>query len=151
MTSAATKGPLLELRDLTVSIGQLDLVRDVNLSLEAGSTLGLVGESGCGKSTLVRLIARLLDTTEGRIGFDGTDLAAIPAKRFAQAPQRAAIQMVFQDPTDSLNPRFTAREAIREPLLLLAKLKRAHFSTSGDDSLSPRPAAARRPAPSRGG
>lgn len=97
----------------------LHAVDDVSFVLPRGQSLGLVGESGCGKSTLVRLLARLLDVSGGRIVFNGQDLAAIPATRFARAPQRAAIQMVFQDPTDSLNPRFTAREAISEPLKLL--------------------------------
>jgi len=98
----------------------LHAVADVSLHIGAGESLGLVGESGCGKSTLVRLLARLIDATEGRILFDGQDLAAVPAQRFARTPQRGAIQMVFQDPTDSLNPRFTARDTIREPCLLLA-------------------------------
>ena len=98
----------------------LHAVADVSLHIGAGESLGLVGESGCGKSTLVRLLARLIDPTEGRIVFNGEDLAAIPAKRFARTPQRGAIQMVFQDPTDSLNPRYTARDTIREPCRLLA-------------------------------
>ncbi len=98
----------------------LHAVDDVSLAIGADESLGLVGESGCGKSTLVRLLARLLDPSEGRIVFDGQDLAAIPASRFARAPQRAAIQMVFQDPTDSLNPRYTAGDSIAEPLALLA-------------------------------
>ena len=66
-----------------------------------------------------------LDAAEGRIVFDGQDLAAIPAARFARLPQRADIQMVFQDPTDSLNPRYTARETIAEPLALLSGLRGA--------------------------
>jgi oligopeptide/dipeptide ABC transporter ATP-binding protein len=100
----------------------LHAVDDVSLSIGAGESVGLVGESGCGKSTLVRLLARLLDPNEGRIVFAGEDLAGIAALRFARTPQRAAIQMVFQDPTDSLNPRFTARETIGEPLRLLGAL-----------------------------
>ena len=102
----------------------LHAVDDVSLQIAPGESLGLVGESGCGKSTLVRLIARLLDVSDGRIVFDGEDLAPIPARRFARAPQRSAIQMVFQDPTDSLNPRYSARDTIAEPLLLLGGLNR---------------------------
>ena len=100
----------------------LHAVDDVALSLRAGESLGLVGESGCGKSTLVRLLARLLDASEGRIVFDGVDLAQMPARSFASSPLRGAIQMVFQDPTDSLNPRYSARDTIAEPCLLLAKM-----------------------------
>jgi oligopeptide/dipeptide ABC transporter ATP-binding protein len=97
----------------------LHAVDDVSLVIGRGESVGLVGESGCGKSTLVRLLARLLDPTDGRIVFDAKALHETAAAKFARTPDRAAIQMVFQDPTDSLNPRFTAREAIREPLLLL--------------------------------
>ena len=100
----------------------LHAVDDVDLHIGAGESVGLVGESGCGKSTLVRLLARLLDPSDGRIVYAGTDLAQIRAESFARHGQRAAIQMVFQDPTDSLNPRFSAREAIAEPLRLLAGL-----------------------------
>jgi oligopeptide/dipeptide ABC transporter ATP-binding protein len=99
----------------------LHAVDDVDFSIAPGESLGLVGESGCGKSTLVRLLARLLDPSEGRIVFGGEDLARIPAASFAGRPERARIQMVFQDPTDSLNPRFTARDTIAEPLRLLAR------------------------------
>ncbi|MFY8082578.1 MAG: oligopeptide/dipeptide ABC transporter ATP-binding protein [Rubrivivax sp.] len=98
----------------------LHAVDDVSFDLAPGESLGLVGESGCGKSTLVRLLTRLLDPTEGRIVFEGQDLAAMPARGFARTPQRAALQMVFQDPTDSLNPRYTARDTIAEPCRLLA-------------------------------
>jgi oligopeptide/dipeptide ABC transporter ATP-binding protein len=112
---------------------QLHAVDDLNLTLGHGESLGLVGESGCGKSTLVRVIARLLDASEGRIVFDGDDLAQIPARRFAATAARRDIQMVFQDPTDSLNPRFTAREAIREPLQLLLRLPRAAADARVDE------------------
>ena len=111
----------------------LHAVDDVALSIAPGEALGLVGESGCGKSTLVRLLARLLDASEGRIVFDGEDLAAIPARGFARRPERAAIQMVFQDPTDSLNPRFSARDTIREPCLLLAGMDRAAADARVDE------------------
>ncbi|MFZ4651210.1 MAG: ABC transporter ATP-binding protein [Rubrivivax sp.] len=119
--------PLLEVQRLSRLFpvagrrgAQLHAVDDVSFHIGAGESLGLVGESGCGKSTLVRVLARLLDASAGRIVFDGADLAEVPARRFARTPERAAIQMVFQDPTDSLNPRFSARDTIREPCLLLA-------------------------------
>ena len=111
----------------------LHAVDDVNLEIGLGESVGLVGESGCGKSTLVRLLARLHDPTEGRIVFEGQDLAEIKALRFARMPQRAAIQMVFQDPTDSLNPRFTARETIGEPLALLSGLRGAQAAARVDE------------------
>ncbi len=98
----------------------LHAVDKVNLHIAPGESLGLVGESGCGKSTLVRLLARLLDANEGRIEFAGLDLAALPARDFARRPERCLVQMVFQDPTDSLNPRYTAHDTIAEPCRLLA-------------------------------
>jgi oligopeptide/dipeptide ABC transporter ATP-binding protein len=103
-------------RRFPVGKGWLHAVDDVSLEIGAGECVGLVGESGCGKSTLVRLIARLLDPTAGRIHFEGRDIGAVPAARFAHAPERGRIQMVFQDPTDSLNPRFTAFDTIADPI-----------------------------------
>ena len=94
----------------------LHAVEDVTFSMQPGESVGLVGESGCGKSTLARLIARLLDTSDGRVLFHGTDIGSIPAAQFARHPARGKIQMVFQDATDSLDPRYVAREAIAEPL-----------------------------------
>ncbi|HKZ04902.1 MAG TPA: ABC transporter ATP-binding protein [Methylomirabilota bacterium] len=99
-----------------VGAGWLHAVDDVSLEIGAGECVGLVGESGCGKSTLVRLITRLLDPSAGRIRFVGQEIGAVPAARFARAPERRLIQMVFQDPTDSLNPRFTAFDAIADPI-----------------------------------
>ncbi len=103
-------------RRFPVGKGWLHAVDDVSLEIGAGECVGLVGESGCGKSTLVKLITRLLDPTAGRIAFDGHDIGGVPAARFARAPERALIQMVFQDPTDSLNPRFTAFDTIADPI-----------------------------------
>jgi oligopeptide/dipeptide ABC transporter ATP-binding protein len=96
-------------------------VDDVSFTIARGECVGLVGESGCGKSTLVRLLTRLLDPTAGRIVFDGREIGALPARRFAREPERARIQMVFQDPADSLDPRFTAFATIAEPLRRLAR------------------------------
>jgi oligopeptide/dipeptide ABC transporter ATP-binding protein len=111
----------------------LHAVDGVSLHIAPGESLGLVGESGCGKSTLVRLLARLIDPTEGRIAFAGDELASVPASRFARMPQRGAIQMVFQDPTDSLNPRYTARDTIGEPCRLLAGLSGAAVDARVDE------------------
>ncbi len=104
---------------------QVFAVDDVSFTVGSGESVGLVGESGCGKSTLVRLIARLLDQTGGTVHFAGADIGAVPPRRFARTPQRAKIQMVFQDPTDSLNPRFTAFDAIADPIRRLRPLGRA--------------------------
>lgn len=96
----------------------------ISFSVGRGETLGLVGESGCGKSTTSMMVMRLLDPTAGRILFKGEDIGAIPARQFAVSPQRRSIQLVFQDPTDSLNPRFTAIRAIADPILRLGEAMR---------------------------
>jgi len=96
-------------------------VDGISFTVHRGESLGLVGESGCGKSTTSTMVMRLIDKTGGRIVFDGQDIGAIPAKRFAKLSLRKRIQMVFQDPTDSLNPRFTAERAIADPILRLGE------------------------------
>ena len=88
-----------------------------------GGALGLVGELGSGKSTLSRLVCRLLDPDDGDIVFDGELIARIPAREFHKAPQRRDIQIVFQDPNDSLNPRYTAFDSIAHPLRRLEGLR----------------------------
>ena len=95
---------------------QLHAVDGVDLTVAEGECVGLVGESGCGKSTLARLIARLAATTSGEIAFAGKDIGAAPLRQFARTPQRAAIQAVFQDPNESLNPSFTAFQAVADPV-----------------------------------
>lgn len=98
-------------------------VDGISFSIARGETLGLVGESGCGKSTTSMMVTRLIDPSGGKIVFDGTDIGAIPAKQFAASPYRRRIQMVFQDPTDSLNPRFTAERAIADPIMRMGAVK----------------------------
>jgi peptide/nickel transport system ATP-binding protein len=98
-------------------------VDDISFVIHRGESVGLVGESGCGKSTTSTMIMRLIDATDGNIVFDGEDIGRIPPRRFAKLPLRKRIQMVFQDPTDSLNPRFTAARAIADPILRLGEIK----------------------------
>jgi peptide/nickel transport system ATP-binding protein len=98
-------------------------VDGISFTVNRGECVGLVGESGCGKSTTSTMVMRLIDQTDGVIVFEGQDIGAIPAKQFAKLPLRKRIQMVFQDPTDSLNPRFTAARAIADPILRLGDVK----------------------------
>ena len=105
------------------SDGIFKAVDGISFTVNKGESVGLVGESGCGKSTTSTIVMRLVDKTDGQILFDGVDIGAIPAKKFARLPLRKRIQMVFQDPTDSLNPRFTAARAIADPILQLGDVK----------------------------
>jgi peptide/nickel transport system ATP-binding protein len=98
-------------------------VDGISFAMARGESVGLVGESGCGKSTTSMMVMRLLDQTSGRIMFDGEEIGGIMPNAFARLPLRKSIQMVFQDPTDSLNPRFTAARAIADPLLQLGDVK----------------------------
>ena len=130
MSAPAAAPPLLEARGVAKRFplrggrGAVHAVDGVSLELARGECVGLVGESGCGKSTLARILTRLLDPSEGEIRFDGRDIGAVSAARFARAPERARIQMVFQDPADSLNPRHTAFHTIAEPLRRLGAVGR---------------------------
>jgi len=96
-------------------------VDGVSLTLHKGETLGIVGESGCGKSTLASLILRLEKPTSGQILLGGTDIAQFSEDQLR--PLRSRIQIVFQDPYSSLNPRFTARQIVAEPMRVIRKWK----------------------------
>jgi peptide/nickel transport system ATP-binding protein len=98
-------------------------VDGISFSVGYGESVGLVGESGCGKSTTSMMVMRLLHQTSGRISFDGEEIGSIMPNAFARLPLRSRIQMVFQDPTDSLNPRFTAARAIADPILQLGDIR----------------------------
>jgi oligopeptide transport system ATP-binding protein len=95
------------------SHGVVHAVEDVTLSVRKGETLGIVGESGCGKSTTARLILRLLDPTAGTIRFEGRDISRLSQRRLR--PMRREMQMIFQDPYASLNPRKTVEQIVGQP------------------------------------
>jgi len=114
------KMPLIETRNLKkyfqTRTGDLHAVDDVNLKIEKGQTLGVVGESGCGKSTLGRVILRLLSHTAGEVYFEGKNILEYSPQEMKK--MRKKMQIIFQDPYMSLDPRMTASETIEEPLLV---------------------------------
>ena len=118
MNSVAVAEPLLRVLDLRVEFGGRAAVCGVGFDLFAGETLGLVGESGSGKSTLARAILRLLPAARGAVVWRGVDLAS--CRGAALRPLRRDLQIVFQDPLASLNPRMTIGESIAEPLRIYA-------------------------------
>jgi oligopeptide/dipeptide ABC transporter ATP-binding protein len=125
ITAAAPvhKPPLLEVRKLVkhypgggnwLRPRAIKAVDDISFSIGYGETLGLVGESGCGKSTAAKTILRLIEPTSGQILLEGKDVAGLSASQFR--PYRRDMQIVFQDPYASLNPRMRARDIVAEPL-----------------------------------
>ena len=99
-----------------VKDGMLHAVDDVSLDIQRGTTFGVVGESGCGKSTLGRVIIHLLEPTDGQIFFEGEDVSAPSKARLKEL--RKDMQMIFQDPFSSIDPRMTVSQLIGEPLLI---------------------------------
>ncbi|MGP2443018.1 ATP-binding cassette domain-containing protein, partial [Streptomyces sp. JW3] len=96
------------------TVGQVQAVDGIDLTVGVGESFGLVGESGCGKSTTGRLITRLLEPTAGKILYKGQDISRAGRKKLA--PIRSEIQMIFQDPYSSLNPRQTVGKIISGPM-----------------------------------
>jgi len=108
------------------TVGYVKAVDAVSFTIEAGQTLGLVGESGCGKTTLARSIVRLVSVTEGRVVFDGRDV--LSARRDALRRIRGEIGLVFQDSYGSLNPRMTAGDTVGEPLKVWGGIGRSEVA-----------------------
>ena len=119
--------PLLETRDLVKYfplksgifrkiVGFVRAVDHVSFSVPKGRTLGIVGESGCGKTTVARLVLRLIEPSSGEILFEGKDISRLGKKDFREL--RSDLQMVFQDPQSSLNPRMTVKDIVGEPLMI---------------------------------
>ncbi len=126
-SSGSTKTPLVELEHLTKHFsvkqgvfargkGVVHAVEDVSLVVNKGETLGIVGESGCGKTTTARLMVKLIEATSGRIVFDGEDITDLSRHRMRQLRQE--MQIIFQDPYSSLNPRKTVGQIIGEPFVI---------------------------------
>ena len=125
-TVSAKPVPLLQVRDLVARFdigggflgstsGRVHAVENISFDLKAGETLALVGESGCGKSTTGRTIMRLLDANSGSVKLDGREILGLTGREMRD--MRRHIQMIFQDPFASLNPRIEVGDAIAEPLL----------------------------------
>jgi oligopeptide/dipeptide ABC transporter ATP-binding protein len=142
---AAPSEPLLQIQDLVVHYGmgggpfnrsnrRIHAVEGVSLSLSAGETVGLVGESGCGKSTTARAVVRLVEPTGGRILVSGVDITHLGRK--AMRPVRRELQMVFQDPYGSLNPRLPISEIIAEPLKIHGRYQKGKGRARVDEVMS---------------
>ena len=121
--------PLLEVKNLRKYFktprGLLHAVDDVSFTLEKGRTLGVVGESGCGKTTLGRTILHLIEPTSGEIYFEGKDISKPSSKEMKSL--RTKMQIIFQDPFSSLNPRMSVSETIMEPFILHTKMSRSQM------------------------
>ena len=136
ITGAEVDGALLEVSDLVKhfpiksgilfdrEVGRVRAVDGVSFSINAGETLGLVGESGCGKSTLCRTLLQLIEPTSGSVRFDGREIAG--ASRREMRPLRREMQMIFQDPYASLNPRKRVGQIVGDPI-------RLHGLASGEE------------------
>jgi ABC-type glutathione transport system ATPase component len=122
--ASAGTPPLLDVKNLAKRYDQgPPALSNFSMTMKAGESVGLVGESGSGKTTTSRMICRLIDPSEGEILFDGESIGHLPAREFHRSPHRKDIQIVFQDPNESLNPRFTAFDCVAHPLLRLSGMR----------------------------
>ena len=115
----------------TSGAGQVHAVDDVTFSIESGATMGLVGESGCGKSTLGRTLIHLLESTDGNIFFDGKDVTKLNRKGLRVF--RNDVQIIFQDPFSSLNPRYTILDTVTEPLILSGRYSKTEVKKRSEE------------------
>ena len=128
-------GVLLEVKNLkkyfSTPKGQLHAVDDVSFTIEEGTTMGVVGESGCGKSTLGRTLIHLLESTDGQILYRGKDITHV--NKIELAKLRHKMQIIFQDPNSSLDPRKTVESTIREPMKLSKRYSKAEINDRVDE------------------
>jgi len=130
--------PIIEIKNLKKYFptprGMLHAVDDVSLKIEKGKTLGVVGESGCGKSTLGRTIIHLLESTDGQIFFNGEDVTKLNSKQLREV--REHMQIIFQDPYSSLDPRKTVEDTIREPLIVSKKFTKQQINEQVEELMA---------------
>jgi oligopeptide/dipeptide ABC transporter ATP-binding protein len=136
MTKSISPEIVLEVRDLVKhfpiqrgllkrTVGQVKAVDGVSYAVHRGETLGLVGESGCGKSTTARLVLRLMNPTSGRVLLNGRDITEVDKEELRLL--RKDLQIVFQDPYASLNPRMIIRDIVAEPMVVQGMSKKDAF------------------------
>lgn len=114
-------------------VGTVQAVDGLSFSIRQGETLGLVGESGCGKSTTARSILRLIEPTSGSVFFDGEDVTTVTKDRMRAL--RREMQIIFQDPFASLNPRMTVRTIVSEPLMIHKRFEQEGGTSYVEDLL----------------
>lgn len=130
--------PIIEVKDLKKYFktpgGMLHAVDGVNFSIQAGRTLGVVGESGCGKSTLGRCILRLIEPTAGQVFFKGENVLDYNKRQLTK--MKSSMQLIFQDPYSSLDPRLSVRELIAEPLKVSHRFSKAEINEKIDELMN---------------